>query len=562
MTKYILLVGGMMFFYCANSQKTEPTGEIEDVQVIIEKDKPLTLPKAGRMYEKTQLKKFQPDTISLKFDVSQPQFGFAAYEPSFETKSFVKQEKTPLPANYVKAGYGNYQSPLIEAYIGLSRNENAIAAWFKHESFSSGPVRDEASGFAQNTLRLDGHWSSEYFKLKPILEYERESFYYYGYDYLAYSLSSETFSDRYFQDRAVYENLNIGGTIMSDPSEKLSVSVTPIYHRSGMNIKGAKAFNVDNGLELKGLVGYAISPEMKINTALGYHWSQYGGSSANFDRSRALLNPAIDLQRDELLLHAGFKLIGGKDSTSKAYIYPDVMVKYFLSEELAVSAVIDGDLEMNTLSSLYNQNRYLDDSLALLNTNRAFGIKGVVSGKVNDGLVLEGFAGYDVLKNQILFAQSQYDSSRFSALYDNDFGRFQLGIKGALFIASSIQVNGAFTYFAYKEGSEAQAWYLPLNTLELAATHQFIDVFTAKAKLVVMGGMKAPYVNAGNDASLAESYRAMDGVYDLSLGLDYAYNNQIGAFLQINNVFTKEYERYLNYPSRGIALKLGGVYRF
>ncbi len=274
--------------------------------------------------------------------------------------------------------------------------------------------------------------------------------------------------------------------------------------------------------------------------------------------------PESDIGYAERKLHliGGFKLIGGKDSTSKAYIYPDLMAKYFFSNELSISAVIDGDLEMNTLASLYDQNKYLDDSLSLINTNRAFGIKGVISGKVNERLVLEGFAGYDVIKNQVLFAQSVYDSSRYTTRYDEDFGRFQLGIKGALFIENTTQVTGAFTYFAYKEGTEPHAWYLPQNTLELAATHQFLEVLTARAKFMVMGGLKAPYVNPLGDAVLAEEYRTMDGIYDLSLGLDYAYNKNIGAFFQLDNVFSKEYERYFNYPTRGIAFKLGGVYRF
>ncbi len=235
--KYSFVIVGVMLLFGAKGQQTEPTGEIEDVQVIIEKDKPLSLPKAGRLYEKSQVKKVQPDTVALKYQVSQPQFIFDPYQPSFEPKAFEETPREDLPSNYVKAGYGNYQSPLLETYLGVKKEENAIGIWFKHESFGKGAVRDDASGFAQNQFKLDGQYFSQYFKLKPILTYDRESFYYYGYDHLAYLASSMLFPDRYFQDRTVYESLNLGSTFIADPSDELSISLTPLYHRTAMNIR-------------------------------------------------------------------------------------------------------------------------------------------------------------------------------------------------------------------------------------------------------------------------------------------------------------------------------------
>jgi hypothetical protein len=560
-TKYLLALSCLCVVFGTYAQQ-EPTGEIEDVQVIIEKDKPLSLPKAGRLYEKTQVKKVTHDTVSLKYTVSQPQFNFSPYTPSFEPRVFKENLAELRLTNYVKAGFGNYQSPLLETFVGIKKEENSIGLWFKHESFGTGSVRDEASGFSQNQLIIDGQFTSQYFKVKPILQYEREGFYYYGYDDLAYRASSMNFSDRYFQDRAVYENWSAGGTFIASPKEELSLSLSPIYHRTAMKFKGSEAFGADNGIELNGQVGYTFSSEMKLNTGLGYHWSQYTGNGGDFSRSRAFLNPTLDFNRDKLNLKAGFKLIGGSDSSSQIYFYPDIQAKYALSEQLSITAIIGGDLEMNTLATLYNQNKYLDDSLALVNTNRALVIKGIVSGKISEQLLLEGFAGYDVIKNQTLFKYSTYDTSRFTTKYDTDFGRFQLGVKASYIIESSTQVTGAFTYFAYKSGSEAEAWFLPLSTIEVGASHRIIDQLTAKAKLMVLGEMKAPYVNVLNDATVAQQYRSMTGIYDLSLGLDYAIKENIGAFIQLNNVFTKEYERYLNYPTRGISVKVGGVFRF
>ncbi|MFT6882820.1 MAG: hypothetical protein ACJAVY_001619, partial [Marinoscillum sp.] len=49
-----------------------PSGEIEDAQIIIEKDKPLTLPEAARLYNRVEVISFASDTVDLKYSLSSP----------------------------------------------------------------------------------------------------------------------------------------------------------------------------------------------------------------------------------------------------------------------------------------------------------------------------------------------------------------------------------------------------------------------------------------------------------------------------------------------------------
>ena len=47
---------------------------------------------------------------------------------------------------------------------------------------------------------------------------------------------------------------------------------------------------------------------------------------------------------------------------------------------------------------------------------------------------------------------------------------------------------------------------------------------------------------------------------DANLGIEYRYNKALSAFLNINNIAARRYERYYGYPSQRINFILGISY--
>ncbi|MFT6867387.1 MAG: hypothetical protein ACJA08_002229 [Cyclobacteriaceae bacterium] len=553
----------LIFMGCASAlAQDQPTGEVEDVQVIIEKDKPLVLPIANRLYQRTEIRKIQEDSVSLSYnEITQPLYNFDNYQPSFMPKSFSAPNTYKGFTNHVKAGFGNYQSPLLEAYVALEERLNYVGLFLQHESFGKGPVRGSESAFSNNQFVLDGRYVARYFEFRPILNYKREGFYYYGYDAQEYQLASPI-SDIYAQDRAIYNSWNAGGTFKTISKSDWSMSFTPSYQGVSMRIGSGDQFNTDNILNLQGAVKYDLSKSSVVNLNLGYLWAQYNGGASIFDRSKAIINPTYQYQNDQLQVAAGINMVAGSDSSTHFYFYPDIQAKYYLNEKFSITARIDGDLDFNTLQTLYDQNKYLDDSLTLVNTNRPISFQGIFGAKLSERLLIEGSLGYDVIKNQPLFVYSTYDSSRFSTRYDENFGRFQFGVKASYFIENQTFITANFHYYAYKEGSEAEAWFLPLRELELAAQHTIIKGLTAKTMLTIIGGIKAPYVNVNMDQALVSAYNTLDPIFNLGIDVNYELKENIVLFLSADNIFNQHYERYLNYPSRGIAAKFGFIFHF
>ena len=73
--------------------------------------------------------------------------------------------------------------------------------------------------------------------------------------------------------------------------------------------------------------------------------------------------------------------------------------------------------------------------------------------------------------------------------------------------------------------------------------------------LTTIGGLFAPAPETFNVTSL-------DTIIDLSVEGTYQINDRAEAFIQVQNLFGQEYQRLLNYPGRGMAFKLGALYRF
>ncbi|WP_258104967.1 hypothetical protein [Marinoscillum sp. MHG1-6] len=558
---FFLLTGFLVGEVIAQDQ-TDAQGEIEDVQVIIEKDKPLELPKANRLYERSQVTPLEKNgTEQVDFDVNEPSYKSETFKPKFEPKPVVFRSEEDFFNNYVKVGFGNYLSPLLEAYAGIADRRNNIGFWFRHESFAKGPVRGKSSAFAQNQFKLDGDYITRYLKLSPILNYEREGFYYYGYDHEAYELSPTALVDRYYQDIALFQEFRIGTTVETISDKGFNAAVTPSLSRYGMRIKGSNSFNADNEFSLDGKISYEFENDLSFGVKANSSFANYK-SGESFRRSAILIRPGVTKDFGILKTELGVGFGFSKDSASNSYFYPDLMAQFDVNDQITVIGEVRGDLMTNTLGSVYDQNRYLEDSLALINTNVPLDISGKVNIQVLDQFWVQGFIGYEVVKHQLLFKHSKNDTSRFTAVFDPNFGRFEMGGKGVYSLYGHTSVSLSIALYGYDKDSEPIAWFMPHRKIEFGVENTFVKGLTAKMRITSLAGIKAPYTNLNNDPVLASSFVKLDPIVDMGLDLKYDIVDQVDAFFTLNNIFNQRYMRYANYPSRGMTVKIGFIFHF
>ena len=181
------------------------------------------------------------------------------------------------------------------------------------------------------------------------------------------------------------------------------------------------------------------------------------------------------------------------------------------------------------------------------------GIRGAITSKffLNTGINLSS------IENMSFFMPSANDSARFILAVDpgsvtvfNWFGNLNYQPSGSTYLSFGAEV---YSYGGLDTFDEA--WYKPGYKISVNWFQRYSDKISTQVRLTSLGGIKAP-------SPITDFAQTLDPIVDLSLEGTYKINERAEAFLQLSNLLGKEYERFLNYPNRGVSFKIGALYRF
>ena len=111
-------------------------GEIPNVEIVIERNRQITLPPATRTFEKVPPRPAEPIKPEITYDFKNISFTASDYNPSIRPHKLKSPAIDKLNNHYVSAGFGNYTSPYLEGYITNKRDKNKYyGAKFFHRSF-------------------------------------------------------------------------------------------------------------------------------------------------------------------------------------------------------------------------------------------------------------------------------------------------------------------------------------------------------------------------------------------------------------------------------------------
>src|SRR5260370_34344375 len=115
-------------------------GEIQKVEVVIEKDRQITVPQANRNFEKVPPRPAEPIKPEITYQFRNLSFNVPDYNPAIRPLRLKAEPISKIYGNYLSAGFGNYSSPYAEAYFTSKRNKNKYyGAKFYHPSLLSVP---------------------------------------------------------------------------------------------------------------------------------------------------------------------------------------------------------------------------------------------------------------------------------------------------------------------------------------------------------------------------------------------------------------------------------------
>lgn len=531
------------------AQKSQ--GEVKTDDIEIYKDTKVTLPQANRIFEKIPTnvgddarKPIRYEFVERKLPVQTPAFSPTVSMP--QDNDDKTNSKAAKYNNIIRLGVGNFGHSFLEAHVGIPMGEdNYHGIYLKHNNFRLGPVGANYSGSSQNLIKVHSRTSFDAVKLEGALGWERRGFDFYGFTPKNYDFPESLIFNS-------WNKFNFNGAISNNSKD------SKIDYQFKSNLSYLFTHLKANELVWKGSLNgvFAITDELSAGLEGTLVLAQRQDSLTLY-RNLYKLKPTFQYKNDRFTITAGLNVINDreKNTLNNSYIYPIVKLDAQIVQGVKIFVGYEGDVYANNLTSYLLENSWLNRFIELRNTRKTADFYAGGKASLQNGLDLEAKISYANYKDFYVFNNSGRDSTRFEALYSDD----STTVKVTNFMAQvSYQIpemfrsNLKFDVNVFSGlGNLKTAWHRPT----FSATWN--NTFTIKQKLLVssdlyfLSGIKGKNFVTNKEVKL-------DPIVDLNFKFTYLISDHFNVFVSANNVFNKNYQRYLYYPTQGVNF-LGGL---
>lgn len=532
----------IIFLLLANSlfaQENDST-QIEDETIDIIKDYEPVVKRANK-------KHFAPKAPEIKIDKAASQtynlptkYEVVEYKPSeLRPLSYPKEGDTELPFVYLKAGFGNYLTPLLDFQVANKKTDRfRVGLGVEHVSANRKKLANQR--FGETHAQVIGEYYTKggvTFGMQPYFHYDAYNFYGYNHE------------DTTFASDATKINYRKGGfELYTFNHEENTIGID--YNGSfKFNFTKDSYSNRENNVHAKVGLSKTFINILKVGGNLMFDVSALNGFN-NETRVAGGLNPFIEAGKDRWQVRGGMWLLVDEGDV---HFQPDIKLQFKLYKDFIVMYnEWVGHLEINNMHSLSQQVPWLARDIDYQNyrveARNFIGLKG----NVPIGLDYDVRFSQMVYYNRPLFVNDNSVFNKFDLSYDAKLkawnGHAAIGYQFADFL----KIRTSFDYFNYNTESlsNPEAWHLPNFKTSVSATYHFNNKLILKASLFAFSGVKVRNTD-GNIEKLKP-------LVDLNFSAQYQLNKYVGFFAQVNNVASQKSQQFYKYPGYGF-LALGGV---
>lgn len=549
--------------------QTQQRGAVTDQEFVIRKDRVLTVPVQPRMYEKLPVLPKPTGMNEYKYLVTSYPLNLKPLDLKAEPSQKVyTPERMELYPGYVRAGYGNFASPLLEArYMGIDIADFNYSLQLNHQSFGKGPVLAEESKESHTNLGFDGSYFTDLFEVFGGISWNQDSYQFYGLD------------PRYtLDDNGAFKGFD--SNVLQAVEVKAGIreleKVGPFSYEGQLSFRNF----TDSYMVKENQIGVEASGTFRPTDdwagKVGFSYFSTSPEDVNYSLKRTYfaIRPTISYKYEAFNFTAGVNLVSENDSlenkASDFHVFPVLKANYQFAEEFGFFAEFSGDVKRNTYYSFVNENPYLGPSEQLLNTVQNYKVEGGIEGQFNGAFSYRGAINMSRY-NQMYFFVNNYtnnmvttDSARFSLVYDDKTTVYNINAELGYKFSDMYSLNSRLDLYQYDLSTQAEAWNKPVWELRINNQVTPLERLIVQANLNLMGGIKA----RGRDLSDIVGYEGpydvvnLKTITDLQLKADYGITNRISIFAEGNNILNGKNMRWLNYPVRGIQFIGGASFKF
>jgi len=526
----------------AQEVEEEKDGEVEAAEVLITKDRQLTLPVIEKIFEKIKVVDNQP-TPEFRSNIFKPySYNLQKSVPHIKATQPSRQENTDLYNNYAKIAVGNFGAILWNTELYLPTDDNKIIGInLNHLSYQKGAVDGGSSASTQSSAELFGKIIGKEIVFSSSLGFGRVKENFYGYTEIPNTID-------FFIENQQF-NFFHANVKFDDANKKDSWN----YNLSLDYKKVSDSFSASEGnFIVKSLINY----DEKITLAWEMQSSTYSDIT-ELRRSYIRLNPYYQLKLGEILLNVGFSYNIQNDTTSvisDTKIFPYLLSRYSLSNNLAVYAKLDGGYNFNNYWDITSKNPYVNSSLSIQNEQVDYDFEIGLKGNLFDKFSFELSLGTQSIVNKSIYVNAGTFDSQFDLIYlskPTKIANVNSSIDYILNEKNSLGIGLKYVDYSNPLGTLP---HVPNFIFEIEGSHSFSEKIRLNWNFYSLNGIKTVNPIDGQEKTFS--------VQDLNLSVHYKINKKLSTFVDVDNLLDQNNQRYLNYTLRGFQLKVGLLYKF
>ena len=446
---------------------------------------------------------------------------------------------------YVKVGFGNYTTPFIEAVANFGNpNKQAYQVTVNHVSSHD---NEEYQKFGRTGVAATGTFASRRnTEFVSKLYFDNNTQYKYGFNKL-YTFTEDSLKQS-------FNTFGLDLSLHNKAPNKYNVVYSP-------EIKFNYFYDNNKASEINGLAKLSLQ---KVNDLAIINMGFIADmSSLNYTKDTPNVNiqngvyyfdPYVLLKATSMNLKLG--ILPTWDNQS-FYFLPNFTVDYKLNDKKTIlQAGYVGHIQKNTYKSLTQLNPFIEHPTELNNTIVKEFYVGVKS-NYGKHLNFNGKIGIVQWQNMPLFMNkdSGKNAQTLKTFYETELTAFQLHGEISYQMQEKLSLLGSITYNHYTKQNDYEQPY-GLSPLEITGTARFniAKDILLKGDLFLKNG--SYYKEVGGTSGQTSS------AVDLNLGVQFSLMPKLDLFMQFNNIFNSNYQKWNRYQVFGFNVLGGVVYSF
>lgn len=443
-----------------------------------------------------------------------------------------------LQNNFVKLGYGNYSTPLIQAGFGSGRQDKYNFGLFFNYTSSKGDIENQ--DYAVANVLASGTYFSPLFEINGSLGYNRNQVHYYGYDHSMYEFEKSDVNQAFNEVIA-----KVG--LKNRPQNDWAFQFSP---KAELVVFGDSYKRMENTFVLKAPIRKQLFEDIWFKVEGLADLSTFKeDNNEQINNNVAAMHPAVEVTKPGFMLHAGANPTW---SNGKFYLLPDIVNEsHLIRKKLILSSGWISYIDKNNFRNLANKNPFINTYPAgILNTRveeKYTGIKGTLGNHFTYNTKFGAITWH----NLPLFVNDTTDGKKFDIRNEEELKAFQLHAEVGYIQEEKFQARVSVDWYNWnKQQTELKPWHMLPFKASLFAQYSFGKKFHLNANLYTLSG--SYYVLHNGDFGKTKPAQ------DLNAGAVFNIGKNFNLWANANNLLSYRYQRWYGYESYGLNV-VGGI---